>query len=74
MRDFFEGAGSGGAGGAGGGDINFGDFHVHGAPSGMSSSEFRQALSDHASHVAGAVASSLQAGWRPSYKRPFGAL
>lgn len=33
-----------------------------------------QALADHPTKVAGAVASALRGGWRPSYKQPTGAL
>jgi len=73
-RNFFEGLASGGASMGAGHSFNFGDFNVHGAPSGMSSSEFRQALSDHASHVAGAVAGALRNGYMPPYKQPTGRL
>jgi len=76
MRSFFgpggaaDGVGSGGPWGGGGHTVNFGDFTVHGGPSGMSSSEFRQALSDHATHVAGAVATALRGGYQPPYRQP----
>lgn len=57
-------------GGGGGHTVNFGDFNVHGGPSGMSPDDFKRALNDHASHVAGAVASALRGGFKPSYSQP----
>jgi len=65
-----------GAGGGGAADqsFHFGDFTVHGAPSGMSSGEFRQALTDHATHVAAAVAGALRNGYQPPYRQPTGRL
>lgn len=63
------GAGSGGLGGAL--HVNFGDFNVHGGPSGMSPSEFKKALSDHATHVAEAVHSAARGGWTSKVASPF---
>lgn len=63
-----------GGGGGGGHTFNFGDFNVHGAPTGMSPSDFKQALSDHSTHVASAVADGLRGGFRPRYKQPYGVL
>jgi hypothetical protein len=60
-----------GSGGGGGHVFNFGDFNVHGGPSGMSPAEFRKALKDHATHVANAVHAAARGGWRSNEASPF---
>jgi hypothetical protein len=73
MRDMLSSYGSAGGLPAGGHSFSFGDTHIHGAPN-MSPSDFKQALLEHRSNVAEAVAGALRGGWRPSYKQPVGAL
>jgi len=60
-----------GGGGAGALHVNFGDFNVHGGPAGMSPSDFKRALSDHASHVADALHSATRGGWTSKAASPF---
>ncbi len=62
---------AGGGGGGGGHTFSFGDFNVHGGPSGMSAGDFKKALSDHATHVANAVHSAVRGGWRSTAASPF---
>ena len=61
----------GGGGGLGDQHLHFGDFNIHGGPSGMSPSDFRQALREHASYVADAVHAATRNGWRSNQASPF---